>query len=187
MMSEWIWTAGGLVGGLVAIAVSIWFGLQSFKGGVTEKLQKMSEDLSALRTKLDSVWDVIPKGSPNWSGTVVRELPRLGKVEISASPGDNQTQYFIKIQHDVINADLLDLLTKQTGFEEYEKRLFDGKVAQFDQVSRNAIVIRIPATKPSITTEFVTKFLEWMDSEYIAKREQALAEYEAPILPQRQD
>lgn len=31
MMSEWIWTAGGLVGGLVAIAVSIWFGLQSFK------------------------------------------------------------------------------------------------------------------------------------------------------------
>lgn len=187
MMSANIWDWVVLGGGLLAIALALWFGLQSFKGGIIDKLQKMSEDLSAMRTKLDAVWDVIPKGSPNWSGTVERDLPRLGKVEISASPGDNQTQYFIKIQHDVINTDLLELLTKQTGFEGYEKRLFGGKVAHFDQVSRNAIVIRIPATEPSITTEFVTNFLKWMDSEYVDKREQALAEYEAPILPQRQD
>lgn len=186
-MSANIWDWVVLGGGLLAIALALWFGLQSFKGGIIDKLQKMSEDLSAMRTKLDAVWDVIPKGSPNWSGTVARELPRLGKMEISANPGDRWTQYFVKIQHDVINTSLLSMLTKRTGFEEYEKVLFGGEEAEFNQVSRNAIVVKIPATDPAVTTEFMSKFLEWLDSEYIEGREQALAEYEAPILPQREN
>lgn len=50
-MSENVLSLVVVGGGLLAIALTLWFGLQSFKGDITEKLQKMSEDLTAIRTK----------------------------------------------------------------------------------------------------------------------------------------
>ena len=175
-------------GGLLAIALTLWFGLQSFKGGITDKLQKVSEDLSTIRTKQDAIWDVVTLNiHPKWSGTVTRAMPNLGKVEISANPKEKQTQYFVKAQHATMSDALIELLAKRTGFLDYEKQLLDGQVATYLQVDKNALVVNIPAVDPVVTTEFVTRFLEWMDTEYVEKREKVLAEYEAPILPRHQD
>ena len=94
-------------GGLLAIALTLWFGLHSFKGGITDKLQKISEDLSTIRTKQDALWDVVAlRSQPNWSGTVTRAMPNLGKVEISANPKERQTQYFVKAQHGTMSHEI---------------------------------------------------------------------------------
>lgn len=187
-MSENVLSLVVVGGGLLAIALTLWFGLQSFKGGITEKLQKMSEDLTAIRTKQDALWDIVAaKAGPGWSGTVTRALPNLGQVEISANPKEAQTQYFVKVQHGTLSDALIELLAKRTGFHDYEQRTLNGQAASYLQVDKHALILNVPAVDPAVTTEFMSKFLEWLDSEYIEGREQALAEYEAPILPQRQD
>jgi len=63
-MSENVLSLVVVGGGLLAIALTLWFGLQSFKGGITEKLQKMSEDLTAIRTKQDALWDIVAAEAP---------------------------------------------------------------------------------------------------------------------------
>ena len=189
----------GLFLGLLAIAITIRFGLHGFKGGLLERLDKMEAglsgqlqkirmELSALRTKQDAIWDILAlRSQPNWSGTVTRAMPNLGTVEISANPKERQTQYFVRAQHGTMSEALIELLAKQTGFLDYERQLLDGEAATYLQVDKNALIVNVPAVDPEVTTEFVTKFLEWMDTEYVEKREKVLAEYEAPILPKHQD
>lgn len=185
-------------GGFLAIALTIWFGLQNFKGNLTDrldkideglstKLQKIGEDISAMRTKLDAVWDVIPKGSPNWTGTVTRMLPNLGKVEISANPREEETQYLISVERGPLSEDLIIALTKQTTFNEYEKSALEGRKAIIQQVDKHAVLLDIPATDPSVVTDYVTRFVELMDTEYPKKRASVSADYEDPVLPTRQD
>ena len=187
-MSESVLSLVVVGGGLLAIALTLWFGLHSFKGGITDKLQKISEDLSTIRTKQDAIWDIVAlRSQPNWSGTVTRAMPNLGKVEISANPKERQTQYFVKAQHGTMSEALIELLAKQTGFLDYERRLLDGESATYLQVDKNALIVNVPAVDPEVATEFVTKFLEWLDAEYVEEREKVLAEYEAPILPKHQD
>ena len=198
-MSENVLSLVVVGGGFLAIALTIWFGLHSFKGGLIERLDKMdanlsrqlqgiSNDLTSMRTKLDSVWDIVAlKAGPGWSGTVTRAMPNLGQVEISANPKEAQTQYFVKVQHGTLSDALIELLAKRTGFHDYEKQTLNGQAASYLQVDKHALILNVPAVDPAVTTEFMSKFLEWLDSEYIEGREQALAEYEAPILPQRQD
>ena len=185
-------------GGFLAIALTIWFGLQSFKGNLTDrldkideglstKLQKIGEDISAMRTKLDAVWDVIPKGSPNWSGTVVRMLPNLGEVEISANPREGETQYLIRVERGPLSEDLIIALTRQTTFNEYEMSILGGRKAMIQQVDKHTVLLDIPATEPSVVTDYVTRFVELMDTEYPNKRASVSADYEDPVLPTRQD
>ena len=156
-MSESMLSLVVVGGGFLAIALTIWFGLHSFKGGLVERLdkmdaglsrqlQKISEDLSTIRTKQDALWDVVAlRSQPNWSGTVTRAMPNLGKVEISANPKERQTQYFVKAQHGTMSDAMIELLAKQTGFLDYERRLLDGEAATYLQVDKNAIIVNVPA------------------------------------------
>ena len=63
-MSESVLSLVVVGGGLLAIALTLWFGLQSLKGGITEKLQKVSEDITAIRTKQDALWNIVAAEAP---------------------------------------------------------------------------------------------------------------------------
>ena len=63
-MSENVLSLVVVGGGLLAIALTLWFGLQSFKGEGAEKLQEMSEDLAAIRTKQDALWNIVAGEAP---------------------------------------------------------------------------------------------------------------------------
>ena len=77
-----------------------------------------------------------------------------------------QTQYFVKAQHGTMSDAMIELLAKQKGFLDYERRLLDGEAATYLQVDKNSIIVNVPAVDPEVTTEFVTKFLEWMDADF---------------------
>lgn len=63
-MSESVLSLVVVGGGLLAIALTLWFGLQSLKGEGAEKLQGISNDLASMRTKLDSVWNIVAAEAP---------------------------------------------------------------------------------------------------------------------------
>ncbi len=95
-------------------------------------------------------------------------MPNLGKVEISANPKERQTQYSVKAQHGTMSDAMIELLAKQTGFLDYERRLLDGEAATYLQVDKNAIIVNVPAVEwtPRSRRNSSRNSWNWMDADF---------------------
>lgn len=165
--------------GLAGIGACVFFGLRGFKGGVVGEIRDTTKDvrsdLSTIREKVvimqetvKNVWGVVRR-SPylTGAGTVERRLENLGRVVITAEPHLESTDYFLKFEGSVFDADLIIKLSKETGVEEKEKEMFGGELAGINTPVPNRLEVEVPSTDPEVCTKYMSLFLKWLDSEYM--------------------
>jgi leucyl-tRNA synthetase len=112
------------------------------------------------------------------SGTVVVTLKNLGTVSVSASDVTREgTRYSLQFQNPVKRMEFIDRIADETGFNEKEKQMF-GKNATSVTVNPNRMVLVVPSNDPKLCSDYVSLFLNWLDSEYFTRVEKVIAEYE---------
>lgn len=166
--------------GLVALAFGVGFGLRGFGKGITSELRDIKETVIAIQETADKTWDLILNRFAPSSGTVERELENLGKVKISAEPGEKETRYLIEIEKPILIEGLLFKLTKESGLLKKEQEMF-GSELKGVILSRTRMRIRIPCTDPKLCTEYITLFLKWLSMTYVNSLG-GIKDYEEPIL-----
>lgn len=178
----------GVLIGLLGIALAIFFGFRTFTGGIRDHLRDIKTELALVRQKLDDIWDLRPWGGFGASpaaGTVHRKMEHLGSVSISARPGPTTTEYRVEIEKPLIRQGLIVKLAKETGFvDKVEKSLLDD-LPRITELSSRAFLMHIPSTDSRLATEYMTRFLEWLDSDYIRRIDHELDDFEKPILADR--
>lgn len=170
-----------LVVGLVAIALSLFFGLRNFGTGVRHNLSDIREKLVAIGVTMDKTWDLLSLHFRGQTGTVERHLPNLGKVRVTAESGATETVYVVDIEKPILTQLAVVKLTKMTSFAQKEKEFF-GQETKITVFSPSRMRVWLPAIDPELCTGYMTLFLKWLDSEYIARLPQLLSEFEEPIL-----
>ena len=174
----------GLLIGLISIALAlffgIFFGLSGFRKSVTSELSTIKETIIAIRTTVDKTWDLILIHFPTGGGTIERTLDKLGKVRITAEPGEKQTTYLIEIEKPILRQGLLVKKGKEREFLEKEKELL-GKEGGVTVLSPTRLRYELPSTDSKTCTEFVTFLLKWLNSTYVESLK-VIGEFEEPIL-----
>jgi hypothetical protein len=111
------------------------------------------------------------------SGTVHITLKNLGDVSVSASPVDsNMTSYTLQFSKG-FNFSAIAAISKTTGFEDVEKKMF-SQVPQALPVTPTLLILRVPSSDPKVCSNYVSKFLTWLDTEYFNRLGKAISEYE---------
>jgi hypothetical protein len=111
------------------------------------------------------------------SGTVIVTLKNLGKVTVSATPmNPSETHYSLQFEKP-IKFEAIHSVACQTGLDEKEKQMF-SRTVRLVPVNPTHLVIRAPSSDPKLCSEYVSLFLRWLDSDYLAGLEKSLAEYE---------
>ena len=179
----------GLLIGLISIALGLFlglfFGLAGFRKDVTSELSSIKEAVIAIRTTVEKTWDIVVVRFGEGSGTVERELENLGKVKITAEPGAEKTTYLIEIEKPLLKEGLFLKEVKKPYFVKQEaqilgeegKTTFSSPESWLELARRNlgkVIVLSphrmrysLPSTDPKVCTEFITFFLNWLNSTYI--------------------
>lgn len=176
----------GLLIGLLGIALAIFLGLRAFTGGIGAHLNDIKSDLKLVAQRLDDIWALRPFfGAPPAAGTVHRQMEHLGAVTISARPSNKETEYVVEVEKPIVRQGLIVKLSAETGFGDVEKRIFGSNVPRLAERSGNSFLVHVPTTDAKIATEYMTLFLEWLDTEYVRLIDQQLDDFEAPILGDR--
>jgi hypothetical protein len=111
-------------------------------------------------------------------GTVIVTLKNLGNVTVSATPlGPEETHYSLQFEKP-IKFEAIHSVAYQTGLDEKEKQMFGGKIARSLPISPTSLFIKVPSSNPRLCSEYISLFLKWLDSDYLARLEKSLAEYE---------
>lgn len=175
-----------LLVGLIAIAIAIFFGFGSLTKNFRDEFKDISRQLASIKekiievaTKFDTAWGMI---NARWTagGTIQRTLPNLGKVQISASPEAKRTQYDIQVEKVVLKGGLIEKATRDSGFFNKEVELF-GEPTGHMILSSHVMRLQVPSTDPKVCTQFLTEYLNWLNSTY-TKALKAVDEFEEPIL-----
>ena len=147
----------------------------------TEQLAPIRDDVVAVR---QSVADLFTMSSnfftSGQSGTVSIELQNLGRTSVSADPGPAETKYDIRTSSLIISAELVSRLAKDTGFEQTEIEAF-GEPIRIMGVGRDRLIATLPSTDARICADFISRFLDWLDSTYFEERQKMLDAFEKPI------
>ena len=167
--------------GLVAIALAIFFGLWGFRRGIISELSTIKETVIKIQGTAEKTWDLVLRRFPESGGTVVRELENLGKVRITAEPGEKETSYLIEIEKPILREGFFIKGTKEPEFLKKEVGFF-GKEANASVFSANRMRYYLPTTDPKTSTEFITFLLKWLNSTYVESLK-GIKEFEEPILP----
>lgn len=167
--------------GLIAIALTIFFGLKGLPKGVLRELSTIKETVIAIRTTAEKTWDVILRQFAPGTGTVERELEKLGKVRITAEPAENETSYLIEIEKPILHGDYFVKIAKRGEFLEKRRQFFDQEI-HIIALSPNRLRIRLPSSDPKTCSEFMTFVLKWLNSTYVESLKE-IKEFEEPILP----
>jgi hypothetical protein len=105
------------------------------------------------------------------------KLKNLGNVTVSASTiNPEETRYALQFEKP-IKFEAINSVARQTGLAETEKRMF-GKFAGHLEVNPTHLLISVPSGDPKLCSEYISLFLRWLDSDYLAGLEKSLAEYE---------
>jgi len=174
--------------GMIAIAVSIYFGLSSLDIG--KKLTKIAEKLTEIRRDSRKIGDIrstiermdertemikdLVTGSS--TETVEKELDNLGKTTITAEPHTDYTVYTLKASEGNFKAGFISKKSKDTNFHQKEIDLL-GKPTRINVYGPRKMKIHVPTSDPETSTEFIKLFLEWLDSTYYEATEE-IEEYE---------
>ena len=174
----------GLLIGLISIALGLFlglfFGLAGFRKSVTSELSAIKEAVTAIRTTVDKTWDLVVVRFGESGGTVERELEKLGKVRITAEPGEKETTYLINIEKPLFKEGPLFKSLKDPEFLKKEIDLLD-KEGTAEVFSPRRIRYYLPSTDPKKCTDFITFLLKWLNSTYVESLAD-IDEFEEPIL-----
>ncbi len=185
----------GLLIGLISIALSLflglYFGLAGFRKGVTSELSSIKKDVItelssikeaviAVRTTVEKTWDLIVSQFGVSGGTIERELENLGNVKITAEPGAEVTTYLIEIEKAIMKEGPFFKKAEETDFVKQETEILGGKTGIII-LSPHRMRYSLPSTDPEVCTEFITFFLNWLNSTYFESLEQ-ITEFEESIL-----
>lgn len=170
----------GILLGLIAVAVAIYFGFWGFRKDVTDKLSDIRDKVMTMGVTLDKAWDLLKIRLGGEAGTVERNLSNLGKTKISAQPAEDETVYVIEIEKPILHDDFIMKLSKTTDLEAKEKQLFNNEIPKVLTVIPTRLQVRVPCTEPTKCTEYVSMLLKWLDSTYYNALPR-IKEYEDPI------
>jgi len=176
----------GLLIGLISIALALFlglfFGLAGFRKGVTSELSVIKDAVNAIRTTVDKTWDLVVLRFSASSGTVERELENLGKIKISAEPGEKETKYIIEIEKPIFHQEYIVKMYKERGLVEIEKKIFGKELNIVVTVfSPTRMRLTLPCMDPKPCTEYMTLVLKWLDSTYFESLG-GIKEFEESIL-----
>lgn len=157
----------GILLGLIAVAVAIYFGLWGFRKDVSDKISDIRDKVMVVGNTLDKAWDLMKIHYGASTGTVVRNLPNLGNIKVSAEPGPKNTMYIIEVEKPIFQEALLLKISRETQLGDKEKEIF-GKEPQIGLTvfSPTRMRLTLPCTEPKICTDYITVVLKWLDSEY---------------------
>ena len=174
----------GLLLGLLSIALAIFLGLRSFTGGIGGHLVEIKNDLKQVRLRLEDIWNERPLfGAAAAPGTVHRQMEHLGAVSITARPGDQETVYVVDVEKPVIREGLIIKLSQGSGFgADVEKRMFGKNLPRILERSGKSLLVSVPTTDAEVATEYMTLFIEWLDTEYMHRIDKEIDDFERPIL-----
>ncbi|MHC1628890.1 MAG: hypothetical protein ACXQTI_08685 [Candidatus Nezhaarchaeales archaeon] len=163
----------GLLIGLISIAIAIFFGLRGFRTEISGTLKSIKENTKHLEkirdvvVKLDErtermerILELLPL-----RGTRELVLSNLGKTKITAEPGREETTYFIEFEKPIVRPRFIKKKSLETGLAEEEKRLF-GKEVFIHALGPNKMVIHIPSTDPATCSNYISRLLKWLNTEY---------------------
>lgn len=171
----------GLAVGLIGIGIGIYFGLRGFRKGIGEQLSVIKDQTKPIKDIKDMTsdmakeirdvskiihdgWDIF-KAQLSKGGTVERNLPNLGKVSISAKPGQEVTTYHLEVQRPVLNGDFVEKKSREIGLYHTENIMF-GREAKHIVLSPRTMLIYVPSTNPTTCREYIAIYLKWLDSKY---------------------
>ncbi len=170
----------GIFLGFIGIALAIFFGLSGFRKSVVGELSTIKETVIAIRTTAEKTWDLVLRHFPASAGTVERELENLGKIRITAEPGEKETTYLIEIEKPLLKDGPFFKMVKKPEFLKKERELF-GEEGAADVLSPRRLRYYLPSTNPKTCTEFITLLLKCLNSTYVESLEE-IKEFEEPIL-----
>jgi len=175
----------GLLIGLISIAIALFFGLffglAGLRSSIVTELSTIKETVIAIRTTAEKTWDLILTRFPTSGGTIERELENLGKVKITAEPGQKETAYLIEVEKPIFREGLLIKTSNEPEFVNKEKELL-GKEGTVSVSLPTRMRYHLPTTDPKTCTEFMTFLLKWLNSTYVESLKD-VKEFEEPILP----
>ncbi len=116
----------------------------------------------AMGVTAEKAWDLLSQSLAK-SGTVERSLKNLGKVKITAAPGEDETIYLIEIEKPILNHEFFIKLSRSTALIKKELELFGGETTVL-VMSPYRMRINIPSTTPTTCTEFMNFVLRWLNS-----------------------
>ncbi len=95
----------GLFIGLISIALALFFGLffglRGFSKGISDQLAAIKEKVIEMHKTIEMAWDLLSARLAK-TGTVERNLEKLGKVKITAEPAEDETSYLIEIEKAIL-------------------------------------------------------------------------------------
>jgi len=126
-------------------------------------IPEIRNELTKLTERVDMALRIgiqLPKG------TVTLTLKNLGKVEVTAEPGDKETDYRILVEKPLLKTGLIAKKSKETDMAAKERELF-GKEPKFAVYpdSRH-MVLTVPSTDSTVCSQYVSLFLKWLDTTY---------------------
>ena len=147
---------------------------------LARKLDRIEDNTQPIRTINETMIRLDERTTSLVSrvgGTVIVTLKNLGKVTVSATTmNPSETHYSLQFEKP-IKFEAINSVARKTGLEEKEKQMF-GKIAYSVTVNPNYLIVRVPSSDPKLCSEYISLFLRWLDTDYLAGLEKSLAEYE---------
>jgi hypothetical protein len=184
-----------IVIGIIAIALSIYFGLRGFsnsigkkvdetKDGVVLELSGIKENIVKIGTRVDDIWQLVSqlallltKGQT--VGTIEVELKNLGKTKISAEVAEKETRYMVQSEKGKLISDAVIRISKYTTWAKTEREML-GREAMVTNIG-NWIRVQVPSVDPKLCTQYMSLFLKWLDTEYVTALQSETDRFEKDI------
>jgi hypothetical protein len=130
----------------------------------TSIISEIRNELTKLTVGIDMALRYGVQSTPK--GTVTLTLKNLGKVQVSAEPTVDKTNYYIEVETPVLKVYLIARKSKETELVAKENELF-GKEPDFDVFPGfRRMVLRVPSIDPAVCSQYVSFFLKWLDTRY---------------------
>jgi hypothetical protein len=150
---------------------------------LSRKLDKIETNTEPIRTinetmiRLDERTMALAL-SGKLPGTVAVTLKNLGTVTVSAQPATTPqvTRYNLQFKKPFKFA-VIGVVGRATGLDVKEHEMF-GKPATSMSVSPEQVIITVPSVDPKLCSEYISFFLKWLDSEYFARANDTIGQYE---------
>lgn len=170
-----VWSSYGLRNILIELVESV--------GEVEEKTSKIDQ---AVDRHVDNLMDLlrsfIEQQLEEGGGTFEYKLENLGKIKISIDHfSENEVKFRIRSEERIFKPELLTRKANESkDFLRKEKELFGEKDVRMGGVLPPLLRLTIPSGEREKASEFLTFFLNWIDTEYYESL-QELEEWEKEL------
>ncbi len=178
--------------GVLALGAAIFFGLRGFtdkigrkvdqtKDDIVTELSDINEKIVKIDTNTDNLVQLANAYLTSSTGTVTRQLKNFGATKISALPASGETLYIIRTARGRLDSKSVSKISKETGFENEERKLLAGRDVVVQSVGSNILRVEVPSTDPELCTKYMSMFLKWLDTQYIETIKRETSQFEDNI------